>query len=142
MDKRYSVLIDRPAQAVFNYVTDPMNIPSWAWYIEEVRVHPEGPLQVGSEIHQTVRGREAVWRVTAFEPFERCTYETDYWYAAGVVTYTVETQGDKARFTILDRAHRKGYLRLLGPVLDLIDAHYRRVQLKIVKETLEAGCLE
>jgi len=30
-------------------------------------------------------------------------------------------------------------MRQLGPALDLIDAPYRRVQMKVVKETLEGG---
>jgi len=83
MDRIYRVDIDCPATTVFNYVTDPKNIPSWAWYIEEVRTDPPGPVGVGTEIHQTVRGREAVWRVTVYEPFERCTYESGYLCAAG-----------------------------------------------------------
>jgi uncharacterized protein YndB with AHSA1/START domain len=138
LDQTHSVIIDRPAEAVFRYVTDPANIPDWSWYIEDVRVEPPGPVREGSQIHQTVRGRESVWHVTAYEPFRRCVYETDYWYAVGVVTYLVEDLGDRARFTIRDLGRRKGAMRLLGPLLDLIDAHYRRVLLGIVKETLEA----
>jgi len=142
MDRTYRVDIDCPATTVFNYVTDPKNIPSWAWYIEEVRIEPSGPVEVGTEIHQTVRGREAAWRVTVYEPVERCVYEFDYWYAAGSVTYLVEDLGARSRFTIHDSARRSGAMRLLGPILDVVDAHYRRVQLEIVKETLEAGGLE
>lgn len=139
MDQTHSVIINRPAEVVFRYVTDPANIPSWAWYIEEVHVEPPGPLGEGSEIHQTVRGRESVWHVTAYEPFHRCVYEADYWYAVGVVTYLVDDLGDRTRFTIQDLGRRKGGMRLIGPVLDLIDAYYRRVLLRIVKQTLEAG---
>jgi hypothetical protein len=78
VEKTYGVVVHRASKDVSDCVTDPFNIPSWAWCIDEVRLVPPGPIRVGSEIHQTVRGREAVWKVTAFAPSRLCVYEADY----------------------------------------------------------------
>jgi hypothetical protein len=45
--------------------------------------------------------------------------------------------GDRTRFTIHDNPRRKGLLHLIGPLLDPINAHYRRVQMRLVKDALE-----
>ncbi len=77
IDRVYEALIDRPVHEVFAYATDPYNVPRWVPYVEKVEVRPDGPLGVGSEIVQTVRGREGVWRVTEYVPNAYCKYEAD-----------------------------------------------------------------
>ncbi len=139
LEKEYSTVINRPVHEVFEYVTDPAKIPGWASYIEKVRVNPPGPLGVGSEIIQTVRGREAVWQVTAYEPDVFCKYEADYWYATANVTYRVERVENGTRFSIHDKGYRKGFMRLVEPILNRIDIYYRKRQMEIIKEALEKG---
>lgn len=137
MDKVYSVVVDRPAEKVFRYVINPENIPRWAPYVTGVEVRPDGPLAPGSEIAQTVRGRQSIWTVTELIPNQLCRYEADYWYARAQVTYRVEPANGGTRFTIHDRARRPGLMKLASPILNLIDSYYRRRQMQIIKEDLE-----
>lgn len=139
IDKEYSIVIKRPLSEVFAYVTDPENIPRWASYIEAVRVSPKGPIGVGSQIMQTVRGREVTWKVTKFEPNAFAVYEADYFYATAEVTYSVETVEDGIKFTIHDKGYRKGNMRLISPLLNAFDIRFRNQQMEIVRDALEGS---
>lgn len=139
MNKVYSVFVERPVEEVFAYVTDPYNIPRWAPYVADIKVEPEGPLEVGSEITQTVRERQSIWTVTELVPNQLCRYEADYWYARAQVVYRVEPANGGTRFTIHDQARRPGLMKLASPILNLIDSYYRRKQMEVIKEELEGG---
>lgn len=82
-------------------------------------------MAVGSRIGCKVRGRDPIWRVTAYEPYVMCEYETDYWYAQAHVVYRVEPTPNGARFVIEDKARWPGLLCLLEPLLNWIDIRYR-----------------
>jgi uncharacterized protein YndB with AHSA1/START domain len=68
-----SIVIKRPAEAVFRFIADPANIPKWRPEVIEVgRV--AGPLREGAEFTETFNfmGRKtATMRVTGFEPGRR-----------------------------------------------------------------------
>lgn len=138
VDYELSINIDRPVPEVFEYVTNPANIPQWATYIQEASHSPPGPIGVGTEIKQKVRGREVRWLVTAFEPDSLCKYEADYWYASNAeVTFRVEAIDGGTRFTVHDKGQRKGFMRLFGPILDWNDYRVRKQQMATIKEIIE-----
>jgi Polyketide cyclase / dehydrase and lipid transport len=137
IDKTYSLDLSQDPQVVFDYVTDPWKIQEWAPYIQSVKVDPPGPLKPGSVIIQTVRNRDAVWKITEFEPPTKCVYEADYWYATAKVAYLVTPTQSGCRFTIREQGRRSGLMRWLGPILSLIDAYYRRRQMDQIQQGLE-----
>lgn len=68
-----SVVIDRPVDQVFAFFTDPSNELKWRPHLKEVTA--QGPIGVGSRVHQVVkgpgRGIPADIEVTAFEQSSR-----------------------------------------------------------------------
>ena len=138
VDYELSIFIDRPIDEVFEYITNPENIPQWASYIQQATQTPAGSIGVGSQIKQIVRGGEVTWEVTAYEPNSLCKYEADYWYASNAeVIFRVEASQGGTTFTVHDKGERKGFMRLLGPILGWNDYRVRKQQMAIIKEILE-----
>ena len=138
VDYELSILIDRPAAEVFEYVTNPKNMPQWASYIQVATLTPAGPIGVGSQIKQVVRGGEVTWDVTAYEPNSLCKYEADYWYASSAeFTFRVEATQGGTKFTVHDKGELKGFMRLIAPILGRIDYRVRKQQMATIKEILE-----
>jgi uncharacterized protein YndB with AHSA1/START domain len=74
-----TVRIARPADAVFAFLTDPANDPSWRSGVKEMSA--QGPAGVGRRIHQVVagpggRGINADIEVTAYDPPTRYAFRT------------------------------------------------------------------
>jgi uncharacterized protein YndB with AHSA1/START domain len=75
-----SIVIHRPIEEVFDYVSDQRNTPQWQSGLVEVRRTTEGPLGVGTK-HTFVRnfmGRkmEASNEYVAYEPNKLITFKT------------------------------------------------------------------
>jgi uncharacterized protein YndB with AHSA1/START domain len=73
-----TIVIDRPPDQVFAFFTDPTKDQSWRPHVKEIAA--EGPLRVGSRIHQVVdgpggRGIAADIQVTGYEPPSRYAFE-------------------------------------------------------------------
>ena len=88
-----SIVINRPREEAFDFFTDPANESRWRRHVKEVSA--DGPIGVGSRIHQVVtgpggRGIPADIEVTAHEPPDR--------YAFKVVAGPVRPTGE-FRFT-------------------------------------------
>jgi uncharacterized protein YndB with AHSA1/START domain len=86
---QHSVVINRPVDEVFAFFTDPSNERTWRTQLKEAAA--EGPVGVGSRVHQVVRGPAgrgipADIEVTGFEPSAR--------YASKVVTGPVRPVGE------------------------------------------------
>ncbi len=138
LEYELSIYIDRPVEEVFEYVTNPKNIPQWATYIQQASQTPAGPIGVGSQIKHVIRGREVTWEVTAYEPNTTCKYEADYWYASNAeVIFRVQASKGGTTFIVHDKGERKGFMRLLGPVLGWNDRRVRLQQMATIKEILE-----
>ena len=73
-----SVAIDRPVAEVFAFFTDPSNDLKWRTHVKEVGA--EGPMAVGSRVHQVVKGPggrriPADIEITGYEPFTRYAFK-------------------------------------------------------------------
>jgi uncharacterized membrane protein len=73
------VVVDRPVEEVFAYVTDVRNLPSWQASADEAAWEDDGPVQRGSRMRErrTFMGRtlESTLEVSAFEPQRRFELE-------------------------------------------------------------------
>jgi uncharacterized protein YndB with AHSA1/START domain len=72
-----TIVIDRPPDVVFAFFADPANDQKWRSHVKEIT--GDGPVGVGSTIHQVVegpggRGVPADIRVTAYEPPSRYAF--------------------------------------------------------------------
>lgn len=93
-----SVTINRPVDEVFAFFTDPSNERTWRTQVKEAVA--EGPIAVGTRVHQVVkgpggRGIPADLEITGYEPSAR--------YAFTVVSGPVRPTGEY-RFTSEDGA--------------------------------------
>jgi carbon monoxide dehydrogenase subunit G len=75
----HTVVVERPPQEVFRFLTDLANVPAWQSGAVEVRA-PEGPLAVGTTYVEVLKflGKrfEATLEVTEFEPARRFAVRT------------------------------------------------------------------
>ena len=62
-----TITINRPLSEVFDFVTDPENLPSWNYYVLSVRKRSGDPIGVGTSYHQVRKTDEQDFRITEFE---------------------------------------------------------------------------
>jgi uncharacterized protein YndB with AHSA1/START domain len=140
------ILIGRPAEEVFEFVTAPENDRLWSSTAVERRVESEGPIKVGSRINAVDKflGRriESTFEVTEHEPNSRSAIR----FVSGPIraegTYTLEPSNGGTRFRwALEAPPGLGGV-YLGRVTDPVVTWFfrRRVQgdLRKLKEVLES----
>jgi hypothetical protein len=95
--------IQRPAEAVFAFLADPVNLPRWQMSLIAVRPHRRGPLRPGVEVTETRhflgRTMETTWVCTEHRPSRRSVIESE----AGPVPFRgiweLEADGEATAFT-------------------------------------------
>jgi uncharacterized protein YndB with AHSA1/START domain len=134
-----SVVIKRPQQDVFEYLTDLRNAKEWS--PEVVDVSYDGELSEGSRGADTRRmGRKEIvmpWRVTSFEPPSQIVldYERPFPITARF-SFTASASG--TRVTCETDLHPKGWWRLLMPMMVREARKADEIQFQKVKTILEA----
>lgn len=108
------IVIDRPAEEVFAFVSDPTNDPRWHDTIVAVTPTSEGPLRLGSRFTAIYRRPgssgtyDLVGEMTAYEPgrfselqarFEDPTGRVPAMIGRFVLTFRVEEEGRSTRLT-------------------------------------------
>jgi carbon monoxide dehydrogenase subunit G len=138
------IVIDRPPEEVFPFVTTPENDLEWLSTAVERQREAEGPIEVGSRIHAVDKflGRriESTLEVTEHQPSTRSTIRLEGPISAKG-TYVLEPAGAGTRFRwILDAEPGLGGL-YLGKITDpLVTFVFRRrikSDLRRLKGTLE-----
>jgi uncharacterized protein YndB with AHSA1/START domain len=135
-----SVVINRPRREVFDFFTNPINESRWRTHLKEVSA--SGPVDVGSRVHQVVkgpggRGIAADIEVTAYEPPERYAFRVvagpvrptgEYRFAGDGGTTTVslslEAQMSGLRRVLMSRAVQRsmdGEMRALDRAKALLE---------------------
>ena len=133
-----SIVIDRPIEEVFAYVTDQTNTPRWQAGLVEVRRLTDGPLRIGTK-HAFVRnfmGRkmEATNEYVAYEPGRLVTFRTTAGPVPVEASYLFEPTTGGTRLTSRVQMQAAGLFGLLEPV---IAAGLRR-EMKAALPTLKA----
>jgi uncharacterized protein YndB with AHSA1/START domain len=135
-----TVVIDRPIQQVFAYVTDQTNTPSWQAGLVEVRRTTAGPIGLGTK-HTLVRnfmGRrmEADNEYVAYEANKLVTFRT----TSGpplTASYLFEIAPSGTRLTSRVELHGAGYFGLLEPVIGAGLRREMKAALPALKALLE-----
>ena len=134
-----TVDIARPQAEVFAFLEDFTNVPSWNYWVREVRRLDAGRVGVGTRFHQVRRDDEQRYRITAHEAPRR------------LVVATLE--GERPAFTrVMDLAEVAGGTRLTDtwqlatghpPVLQKLAGRRARdgvaANLACLKDLLETG---
>lgn len=101
-----SIRIARPPEEVWAVVSDPTTHTSWRPDLVEFRQVSDGPLTVGSKIHEIIgfRGKQIEIDdvVTAFEPSHRLAVKGGWEAADFELDFLLEPEGDGATLVTMD----------------------------------------
>lgn len=116
------ILIDRPPRDVWAVITDLESHPSWRPALREFRQVSDGPLRVGTRIHEVLswRGREITLadEVTALEPERRLGIRGGWKAAEFELDLLLEPRGGGTTVTFDWTLEPKSLLmRLAAPLL-------------------------
>jgi uncharacterized protein YndB with AHSA1/START domain len=112
-----TVVINRPAAEVFAFFSDPGNDQKWRPQVEEISA--DGPLSVGTRIHQVIkgpggRGIAADVEVTDYEPATRYAFRVIVGPVRPTGEYRFAAERDDATaVTFSLNAHVSGLKKLL-----------------------------
>jgi uncharacterized membrane protein len=138
------VLIDRPVEAVWSFMTDISNMPQWEDSHAEWKPTSEGPIALGSTFQSSNRflGVELKFdlRIAEFEPNRKFAVEATNGRAKGTtISYFFErVEGGKARLNRVTEVQLDGLARLLQPLLAPITRWTGGMEVNNVKRILES----
>lgn len=134
-----SVVINRPIDEVWTFISDPQNASLWGRGVSEVVVTPSGPVGLGTTVRLLMSGSRMEARMIRYEAAKTFTLE----FTAGPVkgsrlTYSVESVAGKTRLTRDLVMRLNGIWRLMQPVLNRREIRDRELGINNVKRILEA----
>jgi uncharacterized protein YndB with AHSA1/START domain len=137
-----TITISRPPDEVFRFFTTPANDPTWRNGVKEISA--EGPIAVGTKVHQTVAGPAgrsitADIQVTAYEPPTRYGFQAIAGPArpVGEYRFAPSDKGTQVTFTLDAELGGLKKLFLSGAVQKTMDGEMQA--LDAAKAKLEAG---
>ena len=136
-----SMIIDRPVEEVWRFVTDVSNFSRWDKGVIEAKQTSVGPLGVGSTMEaRTQQFGAPKLRVVEYEPNRKFAYEFSTGPSRGTITtFDMETVEGKSRLALSLGLKLVGFYRLVGP---MVASRMRRrlgENLGNLKRTLESG---
>jgi len=113
-----SVMIDRPVEEVWKFMTDLSKLPKWNTGVLEAKQTSSGPLGVGTTLQIRSSNMVGYARVVEYEPNRRAAFE----YPSGPLKGTMERSSvenveGKTRFTRTADLKFSGVYKLVGPFL-------------------------
>lgn len=115
------IVINRPVEAVFAYLTDVSTYPRWQPDLVEYRLTSAGPLAVGSTgvAVRNVMGHreESTWQVTELVPNAKCTVKSTSGSLAYEIANTLQPEGDFTRVIVRFEAQPTGLLKIAEPLM-------------------------
>lgn len=137
-----SIEIRRPVEAVFAFVSDPRNEPQWEETVKEVRVTPDGPPAVGTQVTKvgSFLGMklEATNELTALEPNRSLSFKGTSGPASMEATMCFEAMGEGTRLSGTFQVEPGGLFKMAGPLLVGQAKKQLEADLQRLKELLEA----
>jgi uncharacterized protein YndB with AHSA1/START domain len=134
-----SVIIDRPIEEVWKFITDLSKYPKWTDVLE-MRQTSAGPLGVGT----TIQGRYAKMlenaRIIEYEPNRKLTFEITSGPTKGTTnTLSMETIEGKTRFARTVDHKFGGFYKLVWPFVAGRVKRYGEASVGNVKRMLESA---
>jgi hypothetical protein len=116
MEMNGTTVIRRPAEAVFDYVSDPSNDANWRTGIVESGWQSGAPDTPGAIGYTLVGSQKAVWRMLSYIPGESADWEFVSGPLKGRGGYRLAPVDGGTKFTLVADVKPAGWLRVLGPV--------------------------
>ena len=138
-----SVVISRPVDEVFAYMTDVRNWPQWNSAMLEGEPTSEGPVGVGTTgrgVSQFL-GRRVEWasEVTEYEPNRKVELKITMGPTSMEQSLTFEPVEGATRFTLVGEGETGGFFKLAEPVVNRMSRRQMEGSLANLKDILEAG---
>ena len=132
-------MVDRPAESVWNFVTDLSNLPRWDSGVLEAKQTSTGPFGVDSTFLTTHRWLKYSFRCSEDEPDHRFSFEFSQGPMKGTkLSMDLETIEEKTSLTLSIDPKIGGVLKLLGPYLNRSLRGHNRASADNVKRILES----
>lgn len=94
------VVVERPVDQVFGFVSDLRNVPKWNYYVLDVRKTSDGSLGEGTTFHQVRKTDEQDFRIVTYQPNRQVTIETIPPSTPEFeMRFTFEPEGNRTRIT-------------------------------------------
>jgi len=123
----HTVVIDRPAHEVFEFVADQRN--ETKWHTDVVEVRPETRLKLGSRVTWVVKfmgEQEYTTKVTAFDDDRRIELTTLEGPLKPILNHTFSSSNGSTRYTRRVQIPAKGLFKVVGPIMKATGAAKRR----------------
>ena len=121
MELSTSIMINRPVEEVFSYMTDARNLSNWMSELVEAKQTSEGPVGVGTTISAVanVLGRriENIQEVTAYEPNGEFAIKATSGPAINDDTFSFESVADGTKVTRTTKGEVGGFFRMAEPLV-------------------------
>ena len=138
------VVIDRPVEDVWKFMTDISNKPKWGDVGEEMKQTSEGPFAAGTtlQLSGAFLGRHVTYdlRITEFEPIRKFTAEFTNGFIKGTkVSYLMEpVESGKTKLTRMTEGQLNGLSKILQPFMIRRTRRSSEEDVTKVKHALEA----
>ena len=145
IQQEHTVVIDRPVEEVFAFVTDPNNDPLWHASTLEAEQTSEGAVEVGTTYRIVLKflGRriETTYEITEYEPPRRHCVRITSGPIPAVGCHLLEpTDGGSTRFTqTLERGELGFFFRLAEPLVRRAINRQSEADMATLKDLLESG---
>lgn len=141
MDSSATIVINRPAAEVFDYVMEVPHDAEWRTGVVEAAFTSDEAIGVGTTGFDRVEanGREmvAIWTVFEYEPDTLARWTLDSGPIRGSGGYICEKAGEGTRFTLEAHVKPTGGYRLLGPIFGMIGRRQNHADVRKLKAILE-----
>ena len=142
--QEHSVVIERPVEEVFAFVTDPNNDPLWQSTSLETEQTSEGPVDVGTTFRNTSKflGRriDSTYEVTENDPPNKQCVRITSGPIPGEGCYLYEpADGGSTRFTQNFEAEVGGFFRLAEPLVARAIRRQMEADMATLKDLLESS---
>ena len=138
----HSVVVDRPVEEVFAFITNPRNDLRWERRVVESTHTSEGPIGVGTtgrKVRRFLGLRLANnYELIVFEPNRKLAAKTAYGPIPFEWTVTLEPVEGGTRVAFLAEGETRGVLRLAGPILARVGQGGLETDAAALKKVVEA----
>ncbi len=143
VDRSDSIMIDRPVEEVFAYVTDVTNDPAWHTDVLEARKTSEGPIGMGtvwrSRFKPTMGISEGDMEVVGFEPNRTQVMRGQIGPMQPTLTYLLEPSDGGTKFTRRIEINVSGWMKIMQPMMGMMLPKQNRGFLANLKRVLESS---
>ncbi len=141
VDASDSIVIDRPVEEVFAYVTNVVNDPAWHTDVLEAQQTSAGPIGVGTVWHARFKPAMGIsdgdMEVVTFEPNRLQVMKGDIGPMHPTLTYFLEPSDGGTTFTRHVQISVSGWMKIMSPMMGMMLPKQNKGFLANLKRVLE-----